>query len=102
MFLFGLLCAAGLIPGLVYLVILSDRYPRCAVCKSKSIVPLATRTGQRILESAGAVPLTDEVTVPHMDLLTGVVLVLVTLFALACGALLVVGIGHFTNGILTW
>ena len=54
-FVGGLLCVAGVLPGLVYFAVLSSRYPCCPACQGrKSMVPLNSRVGRRLLrESAG-------------------------------------------------
>jgi hypothetical protein len=62
--LLGLLCAAGLLPGLVYLVILSTQYPRCAVCRAKTLVPAESPVGRRMLANQGRDP-------ADLDALTG-------------------------------
>jgi hypothetical protein len=65
-FLGGLLCVAGLLPGLLYFAALSSQYPQCPVCQGrKCMVPLDSRTGRRLLldsnNAEGPLLLTDPV-----------------------------------------
>jgi hypothetical protein len=91
-FLFGLLCAAGLLPGLVYLVILSGRYPRCWGCGSKSIVPTDTPVGKRLLEASGSSLAPTEV--PANPVLNGAVVLFILLF--------LIGAAYFLSDALIW
>jgi hypothetical protein len=48
----GLLCLAGLLPGLIYFAVMGSRYPRCASCGNRRcLVPATSPVGRRLLET---------------------------------------------------
>lgn len=46
-----LLLGCGILPGLVYIFLLSQRFPQCRICEAhQSVIPLDTPEARRILD----------------------------------------------------
>jgi hypothetical protein len=59
------LCFAGLIPGLLYFILLSAWYPRCAACKNKGgLVPTDSAVGREMAARVDSRATEEAVTPP--------------------------------------